>query len=220
MKHFAILLISILAGPMLFFPASGKSLHREPLAICHEWDYIEADLSGFPPGDIHFEINRGEPAWKFTGLVTAKCSLDFMGGRFDLIEVSYTDVGADFSVWAATGVARSDGSYLSTLTTSEREMLLGTLVTVFVQGSHISLDGVDWSQCDTELCHTAEFVDVIGGFSSTQMMIEGSYPSSSYPAYGFLFWEIRPQSTFHDTGQQGIPLEVHCRWYHSQPRPR
>ncbi len=216
MKHFAILLISILAGSTFFIPASGRSLQREPLAICYEWDCLETDLDRFPPGDVHFEIDQGEVAWKFTGLVTAKCSLDFMGGRFDLIEVSYTDVGADFSVWAATGVERSDGSYLSTLTNSERDMLMGTLVTVFIQGPHISVEGVDWSQCETELCHTAKFVDVIGGFSSTQMMIEGSYLSSSYPAYGFLFWEITPQQP---SGQQDILFGFYD-WHHSRPIPR
>jgi len=170
---------------------------RQSLKLCQNWSGITISAEDVPDGKMRFDALGEQPIWGFYGLVTATCSIPWMRSNFDLVEVTYLDLGRVVSVWVALGTVLLNQDYLPTGPGDyDQEMALriyqpGTHVYVFLQGPHVFADHIDWNYCDTIFCRIAEQIDQQAWVGSNQL-IEGSYPSKNYPLYGFLFWHVMP----------------------------
>ena len=196
---FALLLVHSLL-PVLTAQAQALQAEepRPPLVLCTSWSGIYLAPEEIPEGELRFSIQDGQPRWGFQGKVTATCTIPWMRGHFDLVEVTFWDMGRVISLWVATGVDLPDGQYLSTGSKIYRPesfpMIFepGTRVQVYLQGPQVLEDQVDWPACETHFCRIGEQIEASFWAGSNQL-IEGSYPSQNYPLYGFLFWQVDPE---------------------------
>jgi hypothetical protein len=170
---------------------------RPNLKLCQNWSGIYVAEDEIPEGGMGFALENDQPRWGFEGLVTATCSLPWMRGKFDLIEVTFWDMGRVITLWVAVGVELPYGQYLITGSgTYDGDSFIrvfhpGQRVQVYLAGPQVFADHIDWSQCDTHFCHIGQQIDDTSWAGSNQL-IEGSYPSRNYPLYGFLFWQVDP----------------------------
>ena len=79
---------------------------RPPLTLCKNWSGIYLTPEEIPAGEMRFSIQDGQPRWGFQGWVTATCSIPWMRGHFDLVEVTFWDMGRVITLWVAVGVDR------------------------------------------------------------------------------------------------------------------
>ena len=170
---------------------------RPPLTLCKNWSGIYLVPEEIPDGEMRFTLQDGQPRWGFLGGVTATCSIPWMRGHFNLVEVTFWDMGRVITLWVAVGVELPTGQYLATGSGTYdgdsfmRVFRTGQRVQVYLAGPQVFADQIDWSQCDTHFCQIGQQIDEAFWAGSNQL-IEGSYPSKNYPLYGFLFWQVDP----------------------------
>ncbi len=200
MKRYFLLCLVLLHSLFLSNPVQAQETipdDRIPLKLCQNWTGITVSPEDVPDGQFQFDDRGANPVWGFYGLVTATCTIPWMRSTFDLIEVTFWDMGRVMSLWVAIGTVLWNQEYLPTGSDHADQVLTvriyqpGTHVYVYLQGPHVFADQIDWSFCDTTFCRIAAQIDQQAWAGSNQL-IEGSYPSKNYPLYGFLFWQVMP----------------------------
>ena len=197
--------LSALLGLLLLLnmtpPATGLAKdvaidlpRREPLAVCKCWEASVIDPDNLPKGNLSYSLDDdGIASWQFSGQITAVCTMPWLRSDFDLAEVSFLDTnGEKQSVWVSLGVVMLDGTYFATSLVHDRETVKqtfrpGVSVIVRTRGEHVLSDGIDWSMCNTFSCRIEKLVDPNASISHA--LLTGNTPRS-YPAYGFLFWDV------------------------------
>ena len=156
------------------------------------------DPEALPFSTVRYRDEDDGGAWFFEGEVTALCTLDYRRFQLHLAEVSYRDKtpfddrNAVYSTWVTTGASFPPVDAVSMMRPQYATISLHDRVLVSISGRHVSPDGVNWDLCVDGDCAFRHFLDTLFGFSSTQLIIEGAYPSHTCPEYGFIPWSITP----------------------------
>jgi hypothetical protein len=192
---FLILLNSLFGANLVRAQESVPANPRSSLKLCQNWSGFSVLPEDIPDGEMDFEDRGEQSIWGFYGLVTATCTISWMRSSFDLVEITFWDLGRVVSLWVALGTVLWNQEYLPTgpgdydQEIAFRVYQPGTHVYVYLQGPHVFVDHIDWAFCDTTFCWIAEQIDQQAWVGSNEL-IEGSYPSKNYPLYGFLFWHV------------------------------
>jgi len=198
MKRYFLLGLILFQSLFLANPVQAQEItpgERIPLKLCQNWAGITVSPEDVPDGEMQFDDRGRQPIWGFYGLVTATCTIPWMWSSFNLVEVTFWDLGRVVSLWVAVGTVLWNQEYLPTGPDDYDQLLAmriyqpGSHVYVFLQGPHVFDDRVDWSYCDTTFCRVAAQIDQQAWVGSNQLIV-GSYPSKNYPLYGFLFWHV------------------------------
>ena len=217
-------LLILLVSMSIFPPSAGlaniaptEPLERKPLAICKCWEAI-ANPDNLPEGNMTYSLAAaGIASWQFSGQITAVCTMPWLRSIFDLAEVSFLDAnGEKQSVWVSLGVILLDGTYFATSPVQDRNIVTqtfrpGVSITVRTQGNHVLSDGIDWSMCSTFSCRIEKLVDPNASISHA--LLTGNTPRS-YPAYGFLFWDVILDDVIPDAPDAIVMPSLHFREGH------
>ena len=134
--------------------------------------------------------------WRFYAVSAESRQIDLVV-PFDLIKVYYLEANGGLAfTWAAVGLTIPGKGYVSTTSTPVNA---GDLVEVSLTGNHVFSNGVQWDLCDGEYCRLAATIDTIlvlddEGTGITNGFIRYGWEPPTWPAYGFLCWNIRPAS--------------------------
>jgi len=135
-----------------------------------------------------------EKEWRFYGWTGETRQVKF-SVPFDLIKVYYLEKDGDLTyTWVATGADIPGQGYQSV---ALKPVHPGQMVAVRLFGKHVSLWGVAWSECETELCSVSNLVDTMlvlddKGTGVSNGFIRYGWLPPTYPLYGFLVWSIEP----------------------------
>lgn len=135
-----------------------------------------------------------EQEWRFYGWTGETRQIKF-SVQFDLIKVYYQEADGDLAyTWVATGADIPGQGYQST---AMEPVKPGQMVAVRLYGKYVSQWGVEWSECESEICHLASIVDTMlvlddEGTGTSNGFIRYGWQPPTYPFYGFLVWSIEP----------------------------
>ena len=138
-----------------------------------------------------------EKTWRFYGVAGESRQIDLIY-PMTLIKVYY--LGGQEQVlhtWVASTITFPNQHIKSRVAGALAE---GTLVAVQVSGAYVSSEGVDWQNCNEDVCRVAERIDTLlvlddQGTGISNGFIRYGWAPPSYPSYGFLCWELRGVSS-------------------------
>ncbi|RMD60452.1 hypothetical protein D6833_09570, partial [Candidatus Parcubacteria bacterium] len=139
-------------------------------------------------------------AWSFVGIVD-DVAVDHMDGRYvDLVRVRFVYSGTIRTAWVTAGATMPDGSYLSAGSWRSHDEMrsimrpTATYVRVYAGGPDepvATLDGVDWTACDTSWCAFARDVEGLWTLDDgLSTVFARSGMSLGWWPWGYLPWHI------------------------------
>mgnify|MGYP001289129961 CR=1 FL=1 len=186
----AFLFVNVNRG--IVIPQETPTAVEEAIDAQAQEDAIAWQLKDAPWKGLRFLSKEQE--WRFYGWTGETRQIKF-SMPFDLIKVYYLEKDGDLAyTWVATGADIPGQGYQSV---AMNPVQPGQMVAVRLFGKHVSLWGVEWSKCESELCSAANMVDTMlvlddKGTGVSNGFIRYGWQPPTYPLYGFLLWFIEP----------------------------
>ncbi len=176
----------------IVIPQKTPTAVEEAIDAQAQEDAIAWQLKDAPWKGLRFLSKEQE--WRFYGWTGETRQIKF-SVPFDLIKVYYLEKDGDLAyTWVATGADIPGQGYQSVALNPVQP---GQMVAIRLFGKHVSLWGVEWSKCESELCRAANMVDTMlvlddKGTGVSNGFIRYGWQPPTYPLYGFLLWSIEP----------------------------
>ncbi|MAT45465.1 MAG: hypothetical protein CL609_24315 [Anaerolineaceae bacterium] len=151
---------------------------------------------------------REERTWRFYGVAGETKQIDLIQ-PISLVKVYYLEADGDLSfTWAATEIQFGGKPTYSLTSHAIRE---GQVIGVQLKGDYVAQNGVYWEDCESDYCHLAQMIDTMivlddQGTGLSNGFIRYGWEPPTYPAYGFLCWQIISEEE-----SQELSLLIHQR---------
>jgi hypothetical protein len=136
----------------------------------------------------------GQKEWRFYGIAGETKQIDLID-PISLVKVHYLEADGDISFTWVTTEIQFPGK--PTVVLAVEPIQAGQLVAIQLKGDYVNQNGVFWEYCDSDYCHLAKKIDTIlvlddQGTGISNGFIRYGWEPPTYPAYGFLCWQVQP----------------------------